>query len=76
VLLSPAVVIRAVLLVGGLWWCKAILDRRHSDIARLRESGDPAEKGVIVFLWVVTVGVAIYVGHVVIWIVKSILSAF
>jgi hypothetical protein len=74
--LSPTVFIRAVLLVGGLWWCKAILERRHSDIARLKESDDSAEKGVIVFLWVVTVGVVIYVGHVLIWIVRSILSAF
>lgn len=70
------VIIRAVLLVGGLWWCKVILERLRRDVARLRESEDSAEKGVIVFLWAVTVGILMYVGHVLIWIVRSILSAF
>ena len=74
--LSPTVFIRAVLLVGGLWWCKVIFDRLRSDVARLKESDDSAEKGVIIFLWVLTVGILIYVGHVLIWIARSILSAF
>ncbi len=74
--LSPAVLIRAALLVGGLWWCKVIFDRLRSDVARLKESDDSAEKGVIIFLWVATVGIFMYVGHVLIWIVRSILSAF
>ncbi len=74
--LSFGVIIRAVLLVGGLWWCKVILERLRSDVARLRESEDSAEKGVIIFLWVVTVGILIYVGNFLIWMVRSILSAF
>ena len=75
-LLSPAVLIRAVLLVGALWWCKVIFDRLRSDVARLKESHDSAEKGGIIFLWVLTVGILMYVGHVLIWMVRSILSAF
>ena len=74
--LSFGVIIRAVLLVGGLWWCKVMLDRFGSDLVRLRESDDSAEKGVIIFLWVVTVGILIYVGNFLIWMVRSILSAF
>ncbi len=74
--LSFRVIIRAVLLVGGLWWCKVIFERLRSDVARLRESEDSAEKGVIIFLWVVTVGILIYVGNFLIWMVRSILSAF
>jgi len=74
--LSPAVLIRAVLLVGGLWWCKVIFDRLRSDVARLKESDDSAEKGVTIFLWVLTVGILMYVGHVLIWMVRSILAAF
>lgn len=74
--LSFRVIIRAVLLVGGLWWCKVILVRFGSDLVRLRESDDSAEKGVIIFLWAVTVGILIYVGSFLIWMVRSILSAF
>ena len=74
--LSFGVLIRAVLLVGGLWWCKVIFERSRSDVARLRESDDSAEKGVIIFLWVVTVGILMYVGHVLVWMARSILSAF
>jgi len=70
------VLIRAILLVAALWWCKVMLGRFRSDLVRLRESEDSAEKGVIIFLWVVTVGILIYVGNFLIWMVRSILSAF
>lgn len=73
---SFGVIIRAVLLVGALWWCKVMLERSRSDLARLRKSDDSAEKGVIVFLWAVTVGILIYVGNFLIWMVRSVLSAF
>ena len=51
---SFGVFLQAVLLVGGLLWCREILGRLRSDIGRLRESKDAAEKGVIIFLWAVT----------------------
>ena len=70
------VLIRAILLVAALWWCKVMLVRFGSDLVRLKESEDSAEKGVIIFLWVVTVGILIYVGNFLIWMVRSILSAF
>ncbi len=70
------VVLYAVLLVGGLWWCKEIFGRLGSDITRLRESDDAAEKGVTLGLWAVT-GVIIYlIARLGIALARGILSAF
>jgi len=69
-------VVRAVLLVGGLWWCKEMYARFPKDLACLRESEDRTEKGVTIFLWVVTGVVAILVVSFVVGLVQGVMSAF
>ena len=54
-------VVRAVLLVAGLSWCKEIFGRIGKDAGRLRPSDDTTEKGVIVFLWIVTLGILVLI---------------
>ena len=70
-----AVVIQAILLVGGLWWCKEMWGRFPADLKRVKESQDKAEKGVILFLWVVTAGVAYLVVTFVIGLARAIFAA-
>ena len=65
-----------VLLVGGLLWCREMYHRFSSDLARLKESDDSAEKGVILFLWVVTGGIILLVGSFTWGLARGILSAF
>jgi len=73
---SFAVLIRAILLVGALWWCKVIFGRLPEDVARLRQSDDRAEKGVVIFIWALTVLIAVLVVRFVLLMIASILSAF
>ena len=73
---SFGVFLQAVLLVLGLLWCKEILGRLRSDIARLRESEETAEKGVIIFLWVVTAVILLLIVRFVLGLASGILSAF
>ena len=47
-------VVGAILIVGGLWWCKEIVGRLGSDVKELRESDDLTSKVVIVFFWLLT----------------------
>ena len=46
-----------ILFVFGLWWCRDVYDRFPSDVACLKESNTFTEKFVIVFYWVLTVGI-------------------
>ena len=48
---------QAMVFVMGLVWCWEIFGRFRSDVARLKESSSATEKIVIVFFWVLTVGV-------------------
>jgi len=73
---SLTVLIQAILLVGGLWWCKEMWDRFPADLKRVKESQDKAEKGTILFLWALTAGVAFLVVTFTIGLVRAILSAF
>lgn len=70
------VLISAVFLVGGLLWCREMYHRFPSDVARLKESDEAAEKGVIVFLWVVTGGIVLLIVAFGWGLVRAILSAF
>jgi hypothetical protein len=58
---SFGVLVQAILLVAGLWWCKEMWDRFPADRKRLKESQDSGEKGVIIFFWVVTAGIVILI---------------
>ena len=56
--LNYGLILNTVLLVGGVWWCKEIWGRRHSDIIEFKESDDSVKKGVIAFFWLTTVPIA------------------
>ena len=68
-------VFQAMLFVFGLVWCKEIFDRFRSDVACLKESRTITEKVVIVFYWVLTVGVLALIIRFSIHIVASIVES-
>jgi hypothetical protein len=72
---SFGVLIRAILLVAGLWWCKEMWDRFPADRKRLKESQDAGEKGVIIFFWALTVGIAFLAITFVIGLARAIVAA-
>ena len=73
---SYGIVIYAILLVGGLWWCKEIIGRLPQDIEEFRTSDNTAEKGVIVFYWALTVVIILLIAFFLWGLIASILSAF
>ncbi len=44
-ILSPWVLIEALLLALGIWWCREMLPRWRDDLRRLREPGDLSDLG-------------------------------
>ena len=74
-LLNYWLVIKAILLVAGLWWCKEIFGRLRSDIEDLRASDDAVRKGVIVFFWVLTVVIVALIGMFLWGLVSGIIKA-
>ncbi len=69
-----SVVLQAILLVAGIWWCKVILGRWRDDVAELKAVENATKKGVIVSLWLVTLGIAILVVNSVWGIVESVIG--
>ena len=69
-------VLNAILLAAGLWWCIRILGRFGKDVARVRGEADATEKGVIVFIWLITVGVAFLIVRFVMGLAKAIGAYF
>jgi hypothetical protein len=61
VFLSFGLIVNAILLAGGIYWCYEIFGRWRSDVAELREGDDKTTKGVIIGFWMVTVVVAVLV---------------
>ena len=57
--ISPTQLIGAVLSVLGVYWCYIVLKRFPDDLQELREIPDKARKGVIIFIWFITVIIAI-----------------
>lgn len=53
--LTFGLILKAVLLVAGLWWCKEIFQRLRDDIVEFKTSDDSARRGVIMFFWLTTV---------------------
>jgi hypothetical protein len=51
--LSYSFLLRASLLIAGVWWCKEILGRLRDDLAELKDP-DATRRGVIIGLWAVT----------------------
>lgn len=50
---------QAILVIFGFMWCREVFGRLRSDIAVLKESRDRGHKGLIIFFWVLTVGIII-----------------
>ena len=50
--------VRAIVLALGIWWCMEILPRWRDDIRKLREPDDRADRAVIIILWSITAVVA------------------
>jgi len=76
VFLTFRVVFYAVLLVAGLWWCKEMVGRFRDDLRRLKEGEDKAEKGVILFLWGLTVVIALLIARFVLALARGVAAAF
>lgn len=74
--LNYGLILNTVLLVGGIWWCKEIWGRRHSDISEFKESDDKVKKGVIVFFWLVTVPIAALVANFLWGVISNMIDAF
>jgi uncharacterized membrane protein SpoIIM required for sporulation len=49
----------AVLYFLGLWWCYAVIRRLPQDVREIREPGQAARTTAIVFVWVLTIVIAI-----------------
>jgi hypothetical protein len=56
--LTPALLIHAILLAAGIWWCIQILPRWRDDLGKLREPDDKADRAVVIILWSITAVVA------------------
>jgi hypothetical protein len=59
--LSPWMLVQAVLLALGIWWCLEMLPRWRDDLRKLRETNDWSERGVLIVLWSIT-AVIIFLG--------------
>jgi len=56
--LNFGMLIQAILLVLGIWWCLEILSRWRDDLGKLRKPDDRADRAVVVILWSITAVVA------------------
>ena len=74
--LTFGLVLNAILLVAGLWWCKEVFERWRDDVAELKASDDRIKQGVIVFIWLLTLGIIVLIVNFVWAIVANILNAF
>ena len=57
--IGPTQIIGVLLLVLGVYWCYTVVKRFPDDLQELREIPDKVRKGVIVFIWFITVIIAI-----------------
>jgi hypothetical protein len=56
--LSFGMLIQAILLALGIWWCMEILPRWRDDLEKLRKPNDRADRTVVIILWSITALVA------------------
>ena len=56
--LDFGLLINAVLLAFGMYWCYEVIGRWRSDLEELREVDDNLRKAVIVGIWAVTIVIA------------------
>ena len=60
----------------AVYWCKTVFERRNHDIKRLKESTDRTEKGVIIFVWILTLLIFLWLLKFVVWLIDSIFGGF
>lgn len=51
---------QAVLLVLGLLWWREILQRFREDLTQLLRPSQGSDRGVVVFLWALTLGIGVF----------------
>jgi len=56
---SPKQLVGALLFAFGVYWCFVVVKRIPDDVQELREIPDKARKGAIIFIWFVTIIIAI-----------------
>ena len=56
--LNFGMVVQAVVLVLGIWWCMEMLPRWRDDLGKLRKPDDRADRAVVIILWSITAVVA------------------
>ena len=53
--LNFGMLVQAILLALGIWWCKEIFSRWRDDVVKMREPDDRADRAVIIIFWSITV---------------------
>ncbi len=74
--LDFGLVFNALLLVAGLWWCKEVFERWRGDLAELKATDDRIKQGVIIFFWLVTLGIIVLIVNFIWPLAKNIVNAF
>lgn len=72
--LDFGILINAVLLALGVYWCYEVFGRWRSDLADLRELDDKLQKAVIIGLWLITLVIAILVVNFAIGVIANIVE--
>jgi hypothetical protein len=74
-MLTYGLLVKAVVIVIGIWWCKEIFGRLRDDIDELKTC-DNIRRGVIIFMWLVTIIILIALIGVAISLVMNIIVIF
>jgi len=56
--LTPWMLVQAILLALGIWWCMEMFPRWRDDLGKLRKPDDRADRAVVIILWSITAVVA------------------
>ena len=72
--LNFGLIINAVLLALGMYWCYEVIGRWRSDLEDVREVDDNLRRAVIIGIWAVTVVIAIFVINFAIGLITNIVT--
>jgi hypothetical protein len=64
------------LYILGLWWCYEVIGRFREDVKEIREIKGVTRKAVIIFIWAITVIIAIALIKYSLVIIKNLFSLF
>ena len=65
---------KVLLYVLGAIWCKEVIGRFHSDVTEFKGARDAGHKGVIVFIWMLTLGIMILMATVAVYTIVTIVK--